>query len=83
MNVDPTYFASASSPPVKIPGPNERNDLGMRNQAGLMDQLIGGQKLPAASVIAYEQFAIHQLMPGHFLAVQEPVEFGHVGGVPG
>lgn len=64
MNIDPADAAS-----VQVPIPNERDNVAMWNETRLMHLPIRCQKLPAASPVAYEEFAINQFMPGDLIEI--------------
>ena len=66
-NIDPAHAAT-----VQAAISNER-EITVGDHLRLMPSLIGGQKLPAASPVADEEFSINQLVPAHFIQIEDPV----------
>jgi hypothetical protein len=78
MNVDPTETHS-----VQAAMANQRDHLVVRNDSGLVQPLVGGEKLATAVAITDQQFSVDQLVPGHLIAVQKSAQLGHVSCMSG
>jgi hypothetical protein len=74
MNVDPAHAAAFQAAIA-----NERYDVAVRDHTRLMNLLVGGQEFPAPSPVTDEEFSIDQLMPGHFIEIEESVQRSRVG----
>src|SRR5712664_982213 len=63
---------------MQVATANERNDLTVRDNARLMHPFVGGQEVSAATPVANEKFSVNQLVPRHFIATEESVQFGRI-----
>jgi hypothetical protein len=74
VNVNPAYTTT-----MQVATANEIDDIMMRDGGGLMHALVGGQKIPAASPVANEEFSIDELVPCHFIETKKSAQLGRVG----
>ena len=75
MNIDPAYPTT-----LQIAIANERDNVGMRNNACLVNALIGVQKLSTARSVADKKFSIHEVVPFNRFSSQKPVQLLPVRG---
>jgi len=71
MNVDPTHAAA-----VQLAIASKRHNVAMRNQACLLHTLIGRESLPAATLVAYQEFSKYQFVPAHLVETEQSVQLG-------
>src|SRR5580693_4537933 len=70
MNIDP-----AGAPAMHASSSHKRDHLWMGNGGGLRHLLVSGQEFPAASSVSDQEFAVDQIVTGHFIPIQQPGQF--------
>jgi hypothetical protein len=70
VNINPSDAAA-----LQVPVPNECDYLGVRNSILVVDLFVSGQEFSTASAMSDEKLSVDQVMAGHFLDIEQPLQF--------
>jgi hypothetical protein len=74
MRIDPPNASTVH--PVR---PHEGSDVGMTDSRNPVNEVVRVQQLRSPAGISDQQLAIHEVVPGGFVSLEQAVEFGSEG----